>query len=159
MQKPRTAELWTAGAILRIVRTITEQHAELKGPGSVNKAVFIIEKIGANYELPTSRTSILSSWRKYKYVSHLACAVNYCFRFSIYEDCDTLTQIALFLAAARDYQFFATTHLSGRHGKGPLLDPDLIWRVPDDLLLPAPPAEGPLPEDLLDALRKYQAPQ
>jgi hypothetical protein len=100
MQKARIAEVRTAAAILRIARTITEQHAELKGPGSVNKAVFIIEQTGANYELPTSITSILSSWRKYKYVSHLACAVNYCTGFSIYKDSDRLTQIALFLAVA-----------------------------------------------------------
>jgi hypothetical protein len=158
MQKPRTAELRTAGAILRIVRTITERHAELKGPGSVNKAVFIMEKTGANYELPTSRTSILNCWRKYKKVSHLACAVNYCVWFPLFEDSDTLTPIALFLALARDYQLFATTHMSGWQAKGPLLDPDLIWRVPDDLRLPAPPREGPLPEDLLNALREYQAP-
>jgi hypothetical protein len=159
MQQPRIEEIRTAAAILDIVRTIAEQHGEINGPGSINKAVFIIEKTGANYGLLHGRTAILSAWRKYKNVTHLACALYYwANRFPIDDPSHNITQIAVLLAVARDYQQFATTYFSGWQRRGPLLDPAEIWAVPDDLLLPPAPAQSPLPEDMLNALRHYQAP-
>jgi hypothetical protein len=159
MQEPRLEEVQTAAAILDIVRRIAEHHAEVYGPGSVNKAVFIIEETGANYGLLHGRTSILTSWRKYKNVAHLACALNdWAHRFQFDDDSHNITQIAVLLAVARDYQRFATTYFSGWQKKGPLLDPADIWAVPDDLLLPTAPAQAPLPEDMLNALDRYRAP-
>lgn len=160
MPEVRIDEVRTAAAMLDIVRTITEQHAEVNGPGSVNKAVYILEKTGANHGILSGRTATLSAWRKYKNVSHLGCALIYCaHRFPIDDDSNGITHIAVLLAVARDYQRFATGYSPGWQRRGPLLDPAEIWAVPDDLLLPAPPAQAPLPEDLLDALREYQAPQ
>jgi hypothetical protein len=159
MQQPRVEEVRTAAAILDIVRTIAEQHADIKGPGSINKAVFIIEATGSNYGLIHSRTAVMSAWRKYKNVAHLACGLIYCAsRFPIEGYSDNITQIAVLLAVARDYQQFATTYFPGWQRRGPLLDPAEIWSVPEELLLPSPPAQGPLPDDMLNALRKYQAP-
>jgi hypothetical protein len=63
------------------------------------------------------------------------------------------------LAIARDIQDFATTFIPHGH-TGPLLDRRKLWTVPSDLRLP--PVEAsvpPLPSYLLDALRKYSAPQ
>jgi hypothetical protein len=160
MPEVRIAEVRTAAAMLDIVRTITEQHAEVNGPGSVNKAVYIFEKTGANHGILSGRTATLSAWRKYKNASHLGCALIYCaHRFPIDDDSNSITHIAVLLAVARDYQRFATGYSPGWQRRGPLLDPAEIWAVPDDLLLPAPPAQAPLPEDMLNALREYQAPQ
>jgi len=158
MPEVRIAEVRTAAAVLDIIRTISEQHADVNGPGSVNKAVYILEKTGANHRLLRGRTAILSAWRKYKNVAHLGCALNYrASRFPIDDNSHNIVQIAHLLAVARDYQRFATGFFPGWQRRRPLLDPAEIWAVPDDLLLPAAPAQGPLPEDMLDALREYQA--
>jgi hypothetical protein len=159
MQAPRIQEVETAAAILYIVRTITEQHAEINGPGSVNKAVFIIEETGKNYGFLHGRTKILGSWGKYKNVSHLAFAMRYCIhKFPIYDHSQRANVIAVLLAVARDYQRFATTYFPSRQTRGPLLQPAEMWTVPDDLLLPDASARAPLPDDMLDALREYRAP-
>jgi hypothetical protein len=160
MQEVRIEEVLTAATILDIVRTIVEQRPEAKGEGSVNKAVYILEKTGRRYGRLRSRTPIMESWRKYKNISHLACALYYCARiFSADNSVGTITQIACLLSVARDYQKFATTYFpSGR--TEPLLDPAEIWAVPDDLTLPdCHIPQDPLPADMTAALREYQAPK
>ena len=158
MQQPRIEEVRTAAAILYIVRTITGQHADIKGPGSINEAVFIIESTGSNYRLLHGRTAIMNSWRKYKNVAHLACGLIYCASRFPFGYSHNVTQIAVLLAIGRDYQQFGSTYFPGWQRRGPLLDPAEIWAVPHDLPLPPAPAQTPLPEEMLEALRKYQAP-
>ena len=51
VQEPRIEEMRTTAVVLDIVRTITEQNAEVNGPGSVNKTVFILKKTRENYGL------------------------------------------------------------------------------------------------------------
>jgi hypothetical protein len=157
MDEVRIEEVLTAATILDIVRTIVEQRPEDKGEGSVNKAVYILEKTGRRYGRLRSRTPIMEAWRKYKNVSHLTCALYYCAR--TFPADNRIKQIRCLLSVARDYQKFATTYFpSGR--TEPLLDSAEIWAVPDDLTLPdCHIPQDPLPADMTAALREYEAPK
>lgn len=105
MQEVRIEEVLTAASILDIVRTIAEQHPEAKRDGSVHKAVYILEKTGRRYGLMRSRTPIMAAWRKYKNVSHLACALFYFIRtFPVDNNMEPICQIACLLSVAREYQ-------------------------------------------------------
>jgi hypothetical protein len=141
--------LRTAAAILDIIRKTPS------ATGSLNKAVHVIDKTGITYSLISGRTGVLNAWKSHRIVAHLAIALIF-FREKVFGECPRC--LARFLTIARDYQRFATTYVV-LHQHGVLVDPVEIWAVPENLSLPAPPALGPLPDDMLKALSSYRAPQ
>ena len=140
--------LRTAAAVLDIIRKTPS------GGGSLNKAVHVLDKTGKNYNLISGRTAVLNAWKTYRTVAHLSIALVFSGE-NVFGECPR--RLARFLTIARDYQRFATAYVVPRL-KVPLIDPAEIWSVPDELSLPAPPALGPLPDDMLEALSKYEAP-
>jgi hypothetical protein len=141
--------LRTAAAVLDIIRKSPS------GTGSLNKAVHVIEKTGITYGLISGRTGVLKTWKSHKTVAHLTIALIFS-RKKVFGNCPRC--LGRFLAIARDYQSFATTYV-GPWQKGVLVDPAEIWSVPHHLRLPAPPPLGSLPDDMLNALFSYRAPQ
>jgi hypothetical protein len=139
----------TAAAVLDIIRKTPG------GAGSLNKAVHVIGKTGPTYNLITGRTGVIKAWISRKSVAHLGIALLISGENVFGE---SPKRLARFLTIARDYQRFATTFVAP-HQRGVLIDPADIWSVPENLSLPAPPAPGLLPEDMLKALSSYQAPQ
>jgi hypothetical protein len=140
--------LRTAAAVLDIIRKTPS------GGGSLNKAVHVLDKTGMNYNLIIGRTAALNAWKTYRTVAHLGIALLFSGE-NVFGECPR--RLARFLTIARDYQRFATTYVVPWR-EGVLIDPAEIWSVPDGLSLPAPPALGPLPDDMLEALSNYQAP-
>ena len=122
----------------------------------MNKAVHIIGCNADRLAMKASgRTEIRAAWQHYKSVAHLA--VSLC---AIVEGSETDERVELmkFLAIAIDYQRFATIYrVPGQ--RTPLIDPDQVWMVPENLSLPAPPPQLPLPDFMLAALAIYRAPQ
>jgi hypothetical protein len=145
----RIAALRTVGLVLDIIRSIPDG-------GSLNKAVHIIGYSARRLAMKASgRTEIRAAWQHYKSVAHLAVAL-----CAIVEEPETDEGMELtkFLAIARDYQRFATTYRVPGHNT-PLINPAQVWMVGENLSLPDPPPQLPLPDFMLAALATYRAPQ
>jgi hypothetical protein len=143
------AGLRTAGLVLAIIRATP-------GNGTLNKAIHLIGCAAEWLAIRASgRTQVRAVWHRYKTVAHLGwalCAV------TAEPEQDESAELAKFLAIARDYQRFATTYTAPGQ-LAPLITPGQAWMVPDNLSLPDPPPQLPLPDAMLAALREYRAPQ
>jgi|SRR5215831_2508535 len=143
------AALRTAALVLDIIRSTP-------GGGTLNKAIHVI---GCTAELlairASSRTQVRAAWQHYRTVAHLAVAL---YAITAEPTTEESAELAKFLAVARDYQRFAVTYTSPGQS-APLINPAQAWMVPDNLSLPDPPPQLPLPDAMLAALREYRAPQ
>lgn len=152
-----------AGKILLIIRSVVLHHPDARGGASVNKAVFLLEHVRPRVK----RTVAKQMWSRYKSVAPL-CATLCIFSSLLRQAGATgeqektefmFAELGMTLAIARELEDFATTFVPHGHS-APLLDRSKLWTIPADLRLP--PVEipmPPLPGHLLDALRKYSAPQ
>jgi hypothetical protein len=162
-----------AGMILGVLRSISEKHADVKGVGSVNKAIHVMDYTKKQFGW-RGETSLWRSWNNYKSVAH----INFAFHAAaqaeqgliafadnwaadLDEDEKGLAEhlVKLFIIA-RDYQDFAVKHnIVDRAIIWAVPDIAKVWTVSDNFELPdAPPAILTMTEDMLEALRKYSAP-
>ena len=97
------AELETVGRVLLTVRSIEVHHRELLGGGSINKAMFLIERAHCSYGLLKNATYIKTAWRKYKNISHLASSWVLIDNAQVEPD---LKGLRIFLTIAKDFEQF-----------------------------------------------------
>jgi hypothetical protein len=157
-----------AGLILALIRRMAEHHADLPGGASVNKAIFVCERVKAPL-VPRNQRDLRKAWTDYKPSSHLCAALFDVFISAISENDDAemsgnairdyLTeQFPCFLSMAFQYQSFGTTYIPPR-AKKPLLDPSETWMIPDNQTIPRLNIRPvPLGERMLAAAKCYKAP-
>jgi hypothetical protein len=140
-----------AGEVLGIVRAIETRHRQLLGPGSINKAIFLLDRAGVRNEKYAKQ-----DWQKYKNVAHLAASLRLINNHRLEYDREGLST---FLVIARDFQEWGTGFIP--HGrKEPLLDPETIWSLPElPEFGPLPRMSGtpPLHADDIATLQKYRS--
>lgn len=138
MSKKAVDNAHLAAEVLAVIRAISETGVK----GSLNKAVFALEKVGM-----ASRTRLFDSWRSHKSVAHIKLAMCVVHEMNIPA---LQGQIIAIIGIAREIQRFATLH-------GHILTSE-IWEVP---------VGGPvyemdhfrLDDPVAAALNEYRAPQ
>jgi hypothetical protein len=159
-----------AGMVLSLIRSLHVHHGNLRGGASLNKVIHMLDSV---VEFP--RTEIMSAWASGKSVIHLGAA--YFDFFSMADEAagnDTakwanlygpfqdigpcIAHLGHFLALAKSYQEFGLEFIP-TGSKTPLLDPEVVWRVPDDLKLPEPMGVLPVNGKFLEAVTTYKAPK
>jgi hypothetical protein len=164
-----------AGFLLGMLYKLARYHPDTKGGASVNKAVFLAEN-NKQRGFPQDRRQIMAAWSQYKDASPLAfylvCVMIDLQRVAFDKNKETETQVLMhwlhirmrhdiekMLSTARHYQDFGIKY-TNRHGRREsLLNPNTIWRVPNELDLPPPRTyDSPLSSKYLARLNNYQAP-
>jgi len=129
----RTRDWGTAGSILYLVRLLDAYGAE----ASVRKAKFMIREEGKTPDVRRSERQIMEAWQKYRNVSHLIAAYQALRGFEFGDK--VWWRLSVLLAIARDLQRFGTGFIpagTDASARGPLLDPQSVWSVPEDFPLP-----------------------
>lgn len=160
---------FAAGLILALVRRMAAHHSDLPGGASVNKAVFILEKVRFPL-VPHNSNGLRTAWRTYKPVAHF-CAALYDWFVTAYEYNATPDAVAAaierelnenfrtFLSEAEAYLEFGLAYRPPRNKAKPLLEPAETWMLPQYRPWEASPyTPAPLVGPLLQAARDYRAP-
>jgi hypothetical protein len=164
------ASAWfAAGLILALIRRMATHHTDLPGGASVNKAVFILERVHAPM-VPRNSHDLRRAWATYKPVAHF-CAALFDFFMDATEVGDAASAISAeierklreefpaFLALADAYQQFGVAYAPPRAKGQPILGPTEAWLLPDEKQWPPTPyVPAPFDTRLLDAARAYRAP-
>lgn len=149
---------FAAGLILALVRRMASHHPDLQGGASVNKAVFMLERVPAPM-CPKNSHDLRRAWTTYKPVAHLCAAL---FDATIREEACPLhpgEDLYAFLADAEAYQHFGLNHVPPRAKGVPLLDSTTTWLLPEpSQWAPTRFVPAALDGRLLDAARTYRAP-
>jgi hypothetical protein len=122
------------------------KHAAVRGGASMNKVWWLLEKEPPIQGAPRDPSQMKKLWSKYKNVAHLGAAAYLLWERSGNQD-DPITLIISrqkqsFLRIAKRFQDFGTNFIpENMQHPAPVLDPELIWRVPinasaDDALMP-----------------------
>jgi hypothetical protein len=125
-----------AAQILATIRGISEAGAN----GSLNKAVFILDKVGI-----AGRTRAFKAWRSHKSVAHLKLAISVVAQMGIF---DAKGKVEAIMGIAREVQAFATVN-------GHIPESE-IWEVPAGRAYEMTHCR--LDDHMLAALREYRAP-
>lgn len=165
----RIGSWFAAGLILALVRRMAAHHADLPGGASVNKALFILERVRFPL-VPQNERDLRKAWAKYRPVAHF-CATLFDWFMIAYEHNETPEEVSaaleaelnenflMFLSEAEAYLEFGLTHRLPRARAQPLLDPAETWVLPEYRLWPHSLNEpAPLCGLLLDAAQEYRAP-
>jgi len=160
---------FAAGLILALIRRMATHHSDLPGGASVNKAVFILERIHAPM-VPRNSHDLRRAWAEYKPVAHF-CASLFDTFMDAMEDCDTPAatgvemerklreEFPAFLALSDAYQQFGLTYVPRRAKGQPILDPAQAWLLPEEKQwAPTPYVPAPFDAQLLAAASAYRAP-
>lgn len=165
----QTGAWFAAGLILALIYRMATHHTDLPGGASVNKAVFILERVHVPL-VPRNSHDLRRAWATYKPVAHFCGALFDAFMASL---ATTKTQSAAaaeiqrklreefheFLAVADAYQQFGLTYAPPRAKGQPILNPSEAWLLPEKKQWePMPHTPAPLDARLLEAARAYRAP-
>lgn len=164
----RTGDQIAAGLILALVRRMA-LHPDLPGGPSVNKAIFILERVPFP-SIPRNSFQLRQAWKGYKPVSHF-CAALFDWVHETMDETDTPEEFVVrmeqrilydfdaFLALAEAYQSFGLSFRPARAKSSLLLDPAQTWILPAQRQWePTPMVAAPLTDFLLSIIRKYRAP-
>lgn len=159
-EKNAVALSW-AGAILFTILRMAEFHTgELRGGPSVRKVIALFEATGG-----PAKSELMGMWSRYKVVAHLGAAAVYMrdyfkdSRFTGDRNEDFFGaffyRTAELMFIAREFQEFATTYVPKRSHKGPLVDPQTVWKLPPAIFLrPSLVIKQPLLESEIQILSK-----
>jgi hypothetical protein len=165
----RVDDWFAAGLVLALVRRMAKYHMDLPGGASVNKAVFILERVRPPL-IARNTHDLRRAWSIYKPVAHFCAAL---FDLFIYSSSGSATpkevlavmnkrlnqQFPVFLAEAAAYEEFGLNYCPARTKGKPLLDAAATWLLPADRPWPRSPMEPtPLGDRLLAAALEYRAP-
>jgi len=137
--------------------------------GSINKAVYLIEKFFKGTALPQSKNSIKNAWHNFKSVSHYWAAAVFLFSefrgensFGLIEwfESDIPNNLLRFLQYAEYFKNFGEHHLPNKTTRTTTLNPEESWVLPDDFpALETVELEVPeLQRWELDAMSEYKSP-
>jgi hypothetical protein len=165
----RVGQWFAAGLILALIRRMATHHADLPGGASVNKAVFILERITLPM-VPRNSHDLRKAWKTYKPVAHFCAALFDWFLIAL-ENGGTSEEIAaileeelndnflMFLAEAEAYLNFGLSYSPPRAKAQTLLDPDETWTLPEHRPWPPSPMKpAPFDDLLMRTAREYRAP-
>lgn len=151
--------------ILTATARISKHHPEIKGGGSVNKGVFLIENIAKRVPdnaLPKTASLIRKIWTDFKPVAHLCAGwmlTNFATNKMTGTNAKEKDDLRLFLSASKWFEDFATTYVP--HGRGsPLVSPAEIYEIPEtaDGIMPQDIIIEPLSDFELEIINEYVAP-
>lgn len=135
-EKNSLAFTW-AGAMLLTMVSLDHFHSQVlrKGP-SIRKVARLFEATGG-----PARSALMKMWSEFKSVAHLGAACIYmgqAFQDSRFSDDrderlfeGVMYRTPEFLCIARELQEFANCYVPPHSQQGPLVNPDLTWRLPD----------------------------
>lgn len=165
----RVGAWFAAGLILALVRRMATHHADLPGGASVNKAVFILERVHLPL-VPRNSHDLRQAWKTYKPVAHF-CAVLFDWFMIALENGGTPEEIAavieeelndnflMFLSEAEAYLDFGLSHRPPRAKAQTLLDPKETWTLPEHRPWPpSPRVPAPFNDLLMRTALQYRAP-
>lgn len=165
----RTRDWFAAGLILALVRRMAAHHGGLRGGASVNKAVFILERVKLP-NVPSNRHDLRKAWQTYKPAAHF-CAALFDWFMTAYEHNETPEQVSaalerelnenflMFLSEAEAYLEFGLAYRAPRNKAQMLLNSAETWVLPEHRLWPRSPYKpAPLSGPLLEAALEYRAP-
>jgi len=165
----RVGAWFAAGLILALIRRMATHHADLPGGASVNKAVFILERINLPM-VPRNSHDLRKAWKTYKPVAHFCAALFDWFLIAL-ENGGTPEEIAtileeelndnflMFLAEAEAYLNFGLSYRPPRAKAQTLLDPDETWTLPEHRPWPPSPMKpAPFDDLLMRTAKEYRAP-
>ncbi|UXU76292.1 MULTISPECIES: hypothetical protein [unclassified Paracoccus (in: a-proteobacteria)] len=165
----RVGGWFAAGLILALVRRMAMHHADLPGGASVNKAVFILERVKLP-NVPRNSHDLRKAWKTYKPVAHF-CAVLFDWFMIAFTHNETPEEVGaaiegelnesfmMFLSQAEAYLEFGLSYQPPRTKGQILLDPKETWILPQYRPWPeAMSTPQPLTGDLLAAALEYKAP-
>ena len=143
-------EIRTAGFILALVYSITKENQNIKGVGTINKVMYIIDITAKETGLP-ARSKCFESWKAYKSIAHISVGLLAVQQMAIHDERDALMT---WLSIARFYQEFAFS------GENPIVSRDEMWLVPASIKLPKiEEVLFELKPSMLTALETYRARQ
>lgn len=165
----RVGGWFAAGLILALVRRMAAHHTDLPGGASVNKAVFILERVRLP-GVPRNERDLRKAWAKYRSVAHF-CAALYDWFTIASEHNETPEQVSAaleselnenlpgFLSEAEAYLEFGLAHRLQRARAQTLLDPEETWVLPQYRPWPVSRYEPtPLSGPELEAAKEHRAP-
>lgn len=137
----RVGDWFAAGLILALVRRMEAHHSDLPGGASVNKAIFILEKVSIPL-VPRNSLYLRQAWKTYKPVAHF-CAALFDWFFTAYEGGGKLPEIGarmdrelnenfmMFLSEAEAYLEFGLNYHPPHAKAQLLLNPAETWILPE----------------------------
>ena len=165
----RVGGWFAAGLILALVRRMAAHHSDLPGGASVNKAVFILERVKLP-NVPRNSHDLRKAWKTYKPVAHF-CAVLFDWFMIAFTHNQTPEEVGIamegelndnfmmFLSEAEAYLEFGLGHQPLRAKGQSLLDPAETWILPQYRPWPESPFKPqPLSGPMLEAALDYRAP-
>lgn len=165
----RVGGWFAAGLILALVRRMATHHADLPGGASVNKAVFILERVRLP-NVPRNSHDLRKAWKAYKPVAHF-CATLFDWFMIAFTHNETPEEVGaamegelndnfmMFLSEAEAYLEFGLGHQPLRARGQTLLDPRETWILPQYRPWPESPFRPqPLSGAMLEAALEYRAP-
>ena len=165
----RVGAWFAAGLILELVRRMAAHHADLPGGASVNKAVFILERVKLR-SVPRNSHDIRRAWKIYKPVAHFCAVLSNWFNTAfIYNGSaeeigraleeELNENFIMFLAEAEAYLEFGLSHQPPRTKAQTLMNREETWILPPYRPWPEIQfAPQPLSGDLLKLAKEYRAP-
>ena len=165
----RVGKWFAAGLILALVRRMAKHHADLPGGASVNKAVFILERIELPY-VPRNSHDLRKAWKTYKPVAHFCAALFDLFLAAVMDSGNSEEisariekrlneEFLQFLSEAEGYMEFGLSYRPARTMAQTLLDPEETWTLPEHRPWPQSPMEPkPFDDLLMRTVREYRAP-
>lgn len=165
----RVGHWFAAGLVLALVRRMARHHADLRGGASVNKAVFILERVPLPL-VPRNSHDLRRAWKTYKPVAHFCAALFDLFVTAMLagntpEEAGGMIEERLneeflsFLSEAEAYLEFGLSYRLPRAKAQTLLDREETWILPEHRPWPkSPMAPAPLDDTLMRAARQYRAP-
>jgi hypothetical protein len=151
------------------LRLMAAHHADLPGGASVNKAVFILERVHQP-GVPRNSHDLRKAWKTYKSVAHFCAALFDLFLTAFLHGGgpeavaarieDRLNyEFPLFLSEAEAYMEFGLAYRPRRAKAQALLDRDETWILPKDRPWPKSSLVLlPFDDILMRAAREYRAP-
>ena len=160
---------FAAGLILALVRRMAKHHGDLAGGASVNKAVFILERVKLPM-VPRNSHDLRRAWKTYKPVAHFCAALFDWFLVALNtggtpEETAAILEeqlneeFLMFLTEAESYMEFGLSYRPPRAKAQTLLDPENTWILPEHRPWPmSPMVPAPFDDILMGVAREYRAP-
>ena len=165
----RVGHWFAAGLILALIRRMAKHHGDLAGGASVNKAVFILERVNLPM-VPRNSHDLRKAWRTYKPVAHFCAALFDWFMIALNTG-STPEEIAaileeqlndeflMFLSEAEAYMEFGLSYRPPRAKAQTLLDPEDTWILPKHRpWMKSPMVPAPFDDLLMRVAKEYRAP-
>jgi hypothetical protein len=149
-------------ALCTLYQLANHQATDIRGGASMGKVWWLLEK-GSPIKGPKDIRQMKRQWEEYRNVAHLGAAAFLLWKKRGKKDDDTLfmhKELSILLKIAKRSEDFGTT-FKPEHMRdpSPVLDPEMVWRVPVDASADDEHMPGGLPLRVQLLLASYKAPR